>query len=61
MAYGIRSFNAAFTGIANNPYPEPNESNSSHWHLFVVIQNYDLMLNVEEMNLLYFVAEYAVF
>ena len=29
MAYGTRRFNAAFTRV-NNPYPEPNQPNSSY-------------------------------
>ena len=29
MAYGTRRFNAVFTRILQNPYPEPNQPNSS--------------------------------
>ena len=35
MAYGTQKFNATFTGLFNNPYPELNQPNSSLWYLFL--------------------------
>ena len=35
MAYAIRKFNAAFTGLSNYPYPKPDEPNSSYRYLFI--------------------------
>ena len=35
MAYAIRRFNATFTRLSSNSYPEPNKPNSSYWYLFI--------------------------
>ena len=34
MVYRIRRFNAVFTRTFNNPYPEPNQPNSSYLYIF---------------------------
>ena len=31
-------------GLSNNPYPEPNQPNSSYWHLFPVVWLQNIIL-----------------
>ena len=41
-----RGFNVAFTRFCNNPYPESNQSNFSHWNILtsILINSYHLPL-----------------